>query len=92
MTVMDAERWNRRATPLTYVIKVQGCLGDDWAEWFGGLELTTDEQGCTVLTGPIPDQAALYGLLARLRDLGLPLVSVERAASGSKPGDALHNL
>ncbi len=71
---------------------MRGCLGDDWAEWFDGLEVTTDEQGYMVLTRPIPDQAALYGLLAKLRDLGLPLVSVERAGSGLKPGDALHDL
>ncbi len=88
MTAMDAEIRSRRATPFTYVIKVQGCLGDDWAEWFGGLEVTTDDQGYTVLTGPIADQAALYGLLAKLRDLGLPLVSVERAGPSSKPGSA----
>ncbi len=76
MTAMGAKHWSQRAASFTYVIKVLGCLGDDWAEWFGGLEVTTDEQGYTVLTGPIPDQAALYGLLAKLRDLGLPLVSV----------------
>ena len=76
MTVTNTEGLDQRAAPLTYVVKVQGGLGDDWAEWFGGLELTTDDQGYTVLTGPIPDQAALYGLLAKLRDLGLPLVSV----------------
>jgi hypothetical protein len=64
------------AAPPTYEIKVQGNLGEDWAEWFGGLEVTTDEHGHTVLTGPIPDQAALFGILARLRDLGLPLLSV----------------
>ncbi len=92
MTAMGAKHWSRRAASFTYVIKVQGCLGDDWTEWFGGLEVSTDEQGYTVLTGPIPDQAALYGLLAKLRDLGLPLISVVRAGSGLKPGDALHDL
>ena len=67
---------NRHTAPITYAIKVLGSLGDDWSEWFDGLQVTTDAQGHTVLTGPICDQAALYGLLARLRDLGLPLVSV----------------
>jgi hypothetical protein len=51
-------------------------LGEDWREWFGGLQIATGEEGQTVLTGPVRDQAALYGLLARLRDLGLPLLSV----------------
>jgi len=62
--------------PRVYQICVEGCLGEDWAEWFDGLVMTTDGQGRTTLSGPIRDQAALHGLLARLRDLGLPLVSV----------------
>ena len=62
--------------PRVYEIRVDGPLGDDWSEWFGGLTVTTDAQGRTVLTGPVPDQAALYGLLARLRDLGLVLLAV----------------
>jgi hypothetical protein len=61
-----------------YEICIEGKLGDDWAEWFGGLVVKQDEQGYTVLTGPVRDQAALHGLLAKLRDLGLPLVSVQR--------------
>ncbi len=76
MTVTNTAELGQCYAPLTYVVKVQGCLGEDWADWFGGLEVSTDEQGYTVLTGPIPDQAALYGLLAKLRDLGLPLISV----------------
>lgn len=59
-----------------YAICVEGELGEDWAEWFGDLEMVTDAQRHTVLTGPIADQAALFGLLTRLRDLGLPLRSV----------------
>jgi hypothetical protein len=59
-----------------YEIRVEAHLDEDWAEWFGGLEVTTDDQGRTVLTGPIGDQAALYGLLAKLRDLGLPLLEL----------------
>jgi hypothetical protein len=83
---------DNQGRPPVYEICVEGRLGDDWAEWFGGLEVATDKQGNTVLTGPIPDQAALYGLLAKLRDLGLPLVSLERTGSGLKPADALHDL
>jgi hypothetical protein len=64
--------------PRVHEICLEGRLGEDWAEWFGGLAVTNDEQGHTLLTGPILDQAALYGLLAKLRDLGLPLVSVNR--------------
>ena len=67
-----------KAGPRVYEIRVDGRLGEDWAEWFGGLAVTTDDEGHTVLTGPILDQAALYGLLARLRDLGLALLAVRR--------------
>jgi hypothetical protein len=62
--------------PRGYILRVAGALGEDWAEWFDGLAVTTDAKGHTVLTGVVADQAALYGLLARLRDLGLPLLSV----------------
>ncbi len=72
----ETDYQSRRTASTTYAIEVLGNLGDDWSEWFDGLQVTTDAQGHTVLTGPICDQAALYGLLARLRDLGLPLVSV----------------
>jgi hypothetical protein len=57
-------------------IRVKGRVDQRWSEWFDGLTLTLTEQGETVLSGTILDQAALYGLLARLRDLGLPLMSV----------------
>jgi hypothetical protein len=65
-----------KGQPRAYEICVEGRLGDDWADWFGGMKVAWDEQGHTLLTGFIADQAALYGLLAKLRDLGLPLVSV----------------
>ena len=57
-------------------IRVKGCISERWSEWFDGLTITHTDQDETVLTGTILDQAALYGLLAKLRDLGLPLVSV----------------
>jgi hypothetical protein len=63
--------------PAVYEIKVKGRLeGDIWSHWFDGMTVTPGEKGETVLTGLVVDQAALYGLLARLRDLALPLLSV----------------
>jgi len=64
--------------PLTYQIRLKGQLGSEWTDWFEGLTITLDEDGDTLLTGPVADQAALHGLLKRVRDLGMPLVSVNR--------------
>jgi len=63
---------------LVYQIRVQGQLGYQWTDWFGGLSVTREENGDTLLTGPVVDQSALYGLLKKVRDLGMPLVSVNR--------------
>jgi hypothetical protein len=57
-------------------MRLTGHLDDRWAAWFDGLTLTRDDNGTTLLTGPVVDQAALHGVLRRVRDLGLPLVSV----------------
>ena len=57
-------------------IRVKGCIDEHWSDWFDDLTILYSDQNETVLTGPIVDQAALHGLLAKLRDLGLPLVSV----------------
>jgi hypothetical protein len=71
-----------------YEIKVKGVLDDRWSEWFDGMTLSCDDAGGeTTLSGPVADQAALHGLLAKVRDLGLLLLSVrrrdqERAGSG----------
>ncbi len=59
-----------------YQIRVQGHLGSEWTGWFDGLTITLEDNGDTLLTGPVVDQAALYGLLRQVRDLGMPLVSV----------------
>ena len=59
-----------------YEIRLRGRLDARWAAWFDGLTLTTDDDGTTALRGPVADQAALHGLLQRLRDLGVPLISV----------------
>ena len=64
--------------PMVYQIKIEGHLGPQWADWFGGLMISLEEGGETLLTGPVVDQAALYGLLKKVRDLGMPLLSVVR--------------
>ena len=64
------------AHPVIYQIRLKGQLGSQWTDWFGGLTLTLEENGDTLLTGPVIDQAALFGLLKKVRDLGMPLVSV----------------
>ena len=66
----------RHDSPGRYEIRIEGHLDTRWATWFDGLTLTQDGDGTTVIRGPIADQAALHGLLQRVRDLGLPLVSV----------------
>jgi len=61
-----------------YQIKVKGILDSKWSEWFDGLAITPLPSGVTLLTGPVSDQAALHGLLNKIRDIGLPLLAVNR--------------
>ena len=61
---------------MIYQIRIKGHLGQQWTDWFGGLSITLQDNGETLLTGPVVDQAALHGLLKRVRDLGMPLLSV----------------
>ena len=68
--------------PIIYQIRLKGHLGRQWAAWFGGLTLTLEENGDTLPTGPVTDQAALHGLLRKVRDLGLPLLAVTRVQPG----------
>lgn len=63
-----------------YRITIKGHLGDEWSDWFDGLTVTLMDNGETILTGPIIDQAALHGVLIKIRDLGLPLLSLTRVA------------
>jgi hypothetical protein len=63
---------------LRYEIRVRGVLDSRWSAWFEGLTATSDESGQTVIAGPVADQAALHGLLIKVRDLGLPLLSVRQ--------------
>lgn len=69
--------------PGQYRISVGGRLAQRWAGWFDGFDLTHESDGTTVLQGVVIDQAALHGLLARVRDTGLPLVSVTRLGTGA---------
>jgi len=78
---------NQKTNPsqlLVYQIRIKGHLGRHWADWFDDLAITLEEDGDTLITGPVIDQAALHGLLKRVRDLGMPLVSV----SPLEPGQA----
>jgi hypothetical protein len=68
--------------PLVYQIRIKGHLGSQWMDWFDGLTITLEEGGDTLLTGPVVDQAALHGLLKKIRDLGTPLVSVSPLEPG----------
>lgn len=62
--------------PLLYTIKIKGHLGQQWMNWFEELTITLEEDGNTLLSGPIADQSALHGILKKIRDLGMPLLSV----------------
>ncbi|MHB1357324.1 MAG: hypothetical protein ACYCZF_15250 [Anaerolineae bacterium] len=62
--------------PMVYRIRIKGHLDTEWTDWFEGLTITLEEDGDTLLTGLVVDQAALHGLLKKVRDLGMPLVSV----------------
>ena len=68
--------------PRLYEIRVKGHLDNRWANWFGGLAITLEDNGDTLLTGPVVDQAALFGLLKKVRDTGMPLLSVNRVEPG----------
>jgi hypothetical protein len=73
---------------MIYQIRIKGHLGREWTDWFGGLSITLEDNGDTLLTGPVVDQAALHGLLRRVRDLGMPLLSVMRLNPGQADGSA----
>jgi hypothetical protein len=68
--------------PVIYQIRIKGQLGHGWTDWFEGLAITLEENGDTLLTGRVVDQAALHGLLKKVRDLGVTLISVNRLDPG----------
>jgi hypothetical protein len=97
---MSSAPWNRRMSnkrnpiidsgqPIVYQIRLKGHLSQQWTEWFAGLTITLEEDGNTLLTGPVVDQAALHGLLKKVRDLGMPLLSVNSVEPGLQ--DTLDN-
>jgi len=79
--------------PAIYKIRIKGQLDSQWTDWFEGLSITLDNNGDTLITGPVVDQAALHGLLKKVRDLGIPLISVcpgqpkDLGSTGSKMGE-----
>ncbi len=72
---------------MRYQIRVQGHLDGDWAEWFDGLAISNLTNGEMLLAGDLPDQAALHGVLAKVRDLGLPLLAVRRLGADGAAND-----
>jgi hypothetical protein len=77
----DGREFDRRGV---YRIRVKGSLDRKWSDWFDGFTITPQANDETLLTGPVADQAALHGLLGKIRDLGLPLLSVERVEGGGE--------
>jgi hypothetical protein len=70
--------------PAIYEIRIRGRLDEDWVEWFDDMTLTHTSEGQTILTGPVPDQAALHGLLNKIRNLNLELISATQMEADSK--------
>ena len=75
--------------PMIYQIRIKGHLGSQWTDWFEGLTITLDNNGETLLAGPVIDQAALHGLLKKVRDLGMPLISVIPVEPGEAYGPVI---
>lgn len=84
---MSEQRTERTdlASPTIYQIRIEGHLGPAWTDWFAGLAITLEDNGDTLMTGAVVDQAALHGLLKKVRDLGVPLVSINRLEPGPAP-------
>ena len=78
---LESEPSPQTSRPAVYEVRVRGHLGSAWSDWFTGLRVTLEDDGDTLLAGRL-DQAALHGVLRRIRDLGLPLISVTRVESG----------
>jgi hypothetical protein len=87
---MRTDRAGSRSEPEYYEIRVKGHLASRWADWFDGMTLSPQPDGTTVLHGPVTDQSELHGLLRRLSDLGLSLVSLTSTAPG-QPGTTVRS-
>lgn len=74
----------KNSGPTIYKIKIKGRLEDRWTNWFEGLAFTYEDDGTTTIQGPLPDQAALHGVLNRIRDLSLSLISVQNISDIEK--------
>jgi hypothetical protein len=74
------------AEPAIYQLRLQGRLGAQWSDWFEGMAISLAENGDTLVTGPVLDQATLYGLLRKVRDLGIPLLAVNCIKPGLTSG------
>ena len=83
---MSNEIQHEASEPLVYQIRIKGHLGTHWTDWFEGLTITLEDNGDTLLTGPVVDQAALHGVLKKVRDLGMPFISVNRGKPGQAAG------
>ena len=75
--------------PVIYQIRLKGHPGRHWADWFDGFTMTLEDNGEALLTGPVVDQAALHGVLRKVRDLGMPLLSVVCINPGPADGSAI---
>jgi hypothetical protein len=78
----------KMATPAVYKIRLKGHLTPEWSEWFDNMSITLEPDGDTILLGPVVDQPALHGLLVKVRDLGLTLISVDRVEDDKSPETA----
>lgn len=84
MMADDPRQVTQPHQPMVVEIRIEGHLDGQWTDWFGGLTITLEENGDTLLTGTVPDQAALFGLLRRVRDLGMQLICVNRVGTGKQ--------
>ncbi len=88
---MNAVPKNDADQPMVYEIRIKGHLSHLWAGWFEGLTITLEDNGNTLLTGTMIDQSALHGVLKKVRDLGMPLLSVNTVRSGSQDEADIQN-
>src|SRR5260221_5367918 len=86
----EPNRVTKPDQPMVYQLRIRGQLGSQWSDWFGGLTITAEANGDTLVTGAVVDQAALHGLLKKMRDLAMPLIAVMPVANAdeARPGQS----